>query len=471
MILIYKERPSRAYTTLVCMLGVAALTASLMASSIPLRDARYLLIAFCALTGGTLLYVKVPRVSAALPLASVFVFVAASFYGIGAAVPLAAAVALVSSLRLARAGRSLLCDSASAAAVTFCSLKALLWTSGIAALSPALITALAVMTYSLVRAAAESVPVSVYGPGAGGGFSSRLYLRAVGWSAVAYLIPSCAAVLAARIPQGSVLDASLALAAAGAAAYALYRIYRSNVSEAQPRAAEVASADAAAVTDSRALYAVFNYAAIGMAILSSKGKLLRVNRSMCNFLGYTESELICSSLQAITQQEDLGPALAGLKSVLKQHSDFLQIEVRHKRRGGERVWALWNVARFQDPENEEVYLILQLQDITERKQSEERLRYDAFHDPLTGLPNRALFTDHVKLTIARAQRHQGTRFAVLFCDLHRFKIIWKIACDRATRWRASAATSSPFWWKTSPTRTRRLPSPSASRTRSLPPST
>ena len=423
MILIYKERPSYAYTTIVCGLGVAALAASLVDSPVPLWDARFLLIVFCAMTAGTLLYVKVPRASAVVPLSSVFVLAAAIFYGVGAAVPLAAAVALVSSLRLSRGGRSLLCDTALAAAVTFCSVGALLWLGGGAAFGSLFFTGLAVVTYSLVQAAAESVPVSLYGPGAGGRFSLRLYLRALNWNAVAYLIPSSAAVLVARIPHGFVLDTSLALAATSAASYALYRVYRSNVFEGQPDGVEESSPDVAAVTDARALYSVFNYAAIGMAILSSKGKLLRVNRSMCNFLGYTESELMCSSLQAITQQEDLGPALAGLKSMLKQHSDFLQIEVRHKRRGGERVWALWNVARFQDPESEEVYLILQLQDITDRKQSEERLRYDAFHDPLTGLPNRALFTDHVKLTIARAQRNQGTRFAVLFCDLDRFKVI------------------------------------------------
>jgi diguanylate cyclase (GGDEF)-like protein len=109
--------------------------------------------------------------------------------------------------------------------------------------------------------------------------------------------------------------------------------------------------------------------------------------------------------------------------MLRQRSDFLQTEVRHQRRGGEHVWALWNVARFQDPRDDETYLVLQLQDVTERKQSEERLRHDAFHDPLTGLPNRALFTDHVKLTIARAKRVTTRRFAVLFCDLDRFKVI------------------------------------------------
>ena len=62
-------------------------------------------------------------------------------------------------------------------------------------------------------------------------------------------------------------------------------------------------------------------------------------------------------------------------------------------------------------------------DITERKQTEQQLRHIAFHDALTGLPNRSLFTDHLKLAVAAANRPGGHLFAVLFLDLDRFKVI------------------------------------------------
>jgi diguanylate cyclase (GGDEF)-like protein len=70
-----------------------------------------------------------------------------------------------------------------------------------------------------------------------------------------------------------------------------------------------------------------------------------------------------------------------------------------------------------------VHLIFQIQDITDRKRAEEQLLHDAFHDALTGLPNRTLFIDHLKLAIARMQRNPEQIFAVLFLDLDRFKII------------------------------------------------
>jgi diguanylate cyclase (GGDEF)-like protein len=62
-------------------------------------------------------------------------------------------------------------------------------------------------------------------------------------------------------------------------------------------------------------------------------------------------------------------------------------------------------------------------DITDRKNAEERLLRDAFYDKLTGLPNRALFMDHLNLAVERAKRRPDYHYAVLFLDLDRFKDI------------------------------------------------
>ncbi|HUG00225.1 MAG TPA: EAL domain-containing protein [Longimicrobiales bacterium] len=64
-----------------------------------------------------------------------------------------------------------------------------------------------------------------------------------------------------------------------------------------------------------------------------------------------------------------------------------------------------------------------LRDITARNAREQRLRHDSLHDPLTGLPNRALFLDRLEQAIKHGRRHEGAEFAVLFLDLDRFKIV------------------------------------------------
>ncbi|MET0624951.1 MAG: EAL domain-containing protein [Pyrinomonadaceae bacterium] len=422
MILTYTKQPARSYVLAAVATGLAALAVSLPASARLLLEARYLLLAFCALTAGTRLYIKVPYAANAVPLSAGFVLLTALLYGFPAAVPLAAAAAVVSSLRLSRNGSALLQDSAPAATATALAGFALVALTGAA--PPNLnvyAAALAALFFSFAQAATESAQLTAYGRGnAAPRAWPRAYLDALVWTFTSYLLTSALAVLAAQVPAGLALDALIGLAAACAAVDALYHAHRAG--SATPHAWPP-GAGLARFAGSHAFGAAFEHAAIGMAILSAKGKLLWVNRSLSAFLGYTESELMYSSLKGITHKDDLGPALAALKSMLRQRSDFLQTEVRHQRRGGELVWALWNVARFQDPGDDETYLVLQLQDITQRKQSEERLRHDAFHDPLTGLPNRALFTDHVKLTIARAKRVSTRRFAVLFCDLDRFKVI------------------------------------------------
>ena len=62
-------------------------------------------------------------------------------------------------------------------------------------------------------------------------------------------------------------------------------------------------------------------------------------------------------------------------------------------------------------------------DVTERKTAADRALHDALHDPLTRLPNRALFLDLVKRSFARARRREGYCFAVVFLDLDRFKAV------------------------------------------------
>lgn len=70
-------------------------------------------------------------------------------------------------------------------------------------------------------------------------------------------------------------------------------------------------------------------------------------------------------------------------------------------------------------------IVLTLRDINERKQAVEILRHHAFHDSLTNLPNRALFTEHLQQAVEQAKSNEDYTFAVLFLDLDRFTAIFR----------------------------------------------
>jgi diguanylate cyclase (GGDEF)-like protein/PAS domain S-box-containing protein len=71
----------------------------------------------------------------------------------------------------------------------------------------------------------------------------------------------------------------------------------------------------------------------------------------------------------------------------------------------------------------ETYQLVILRDITERKAAEAKLVHDAFHDSLTGLPNRVLFIDRLQQALNRISRHRDASLAVLFLDIDRFKLV------------------------------------------------
>ena len=167
----------------------------------------------------------------------------------------------------------------------------------------------------------------------------------------------------------------------------------------------------------------FNYAAIGMALVAPDGRWLQVNRALGQILGYTEEELLSTDFQRLTHPDDLDPARRAIAQLLADQMPVTQLEKRYVHRLGHAVWVSLSASLVRDAHGRQPRLIFQIQDITDRKRAEAQLLHDAFHDALTGLPNRTLFLDRLKLALARMQRHPDRMFAVLFLDFDRFKII------------------------------------------------
>ncbi len=97
-------------------------------------------------------------------------------------------------------------------------------------------------------------------------------------------------------------------------------------------------------------------------------------------------------------------------------------EKRYIRKNGSVVWAGLTVALKRDRDGRKLYDVSIVEDISARKEAEECIHYLANHDPLTGLPNRARFS-HLLNVACETARRERRRFAVLFVDLDRFKII------------------------------------------------
>jgi diguanylate cyclase (GGDEF)-like protein/PAS domain S-box-containing protein len=167
---------------------------------------------------------------------------------------------------------------------------------------------------------------------------------------------------------------------------------------------------------------VFLQAPIGMAIVDLLGTLLQVNDALCAIIGRSRGELVGARLETITDPADVANDVELRACLLAGELSSYQIEKRYRREDGGVVWVLVSVAAVCNADGEPLYIVKNVQDITDRKRAEAELAHTALHDPLTDLPNRILFTDRLRGALARAERRPGS-VAVLYVDLDGFKSI------------------------------------------------
>jgi len=142
-------------------------------------------------------------------------------------------------------------------------------------------------------------------------------------------------------------------------------------------------------------------------------------------LGFSESEIGDSPDEwfARVHPDDVAQLRADIDAHRLGATPSIEHEHRMRCKGGEYRWMLARGVAVRDASGGATRIAGSQTDITERKVATDRLMHDAFHDALTGLPNRALFMDRLGRLMERARRHSGHQFAVLFLDLDRFKVV------------------------------------------------
>jgi len=167
----------------------------------------------------------------------------------------------------------------------------------------------------------------------------------------------------------------------------------------------------------------FDYAAVGMALISSSGKVIKINRALWKILGFTNDEISGKAFAQMVFEADKELFFQNLAIVAEGKVDYRQTEIRVVNKEKRQLWAIWNVSVIKDKVNDSDQFIFQLQDISDRKEAEDQLAHGALHDSLTNMPNRVLFLDRLALAFKRAERHFNNQFAVLYIDFDRFKLI------------------------------------------------
>jgi diguanylate cyclase (GGDEF)-like protein/PAS domain S-box-containing protein len=163
-------------------------------------------------------------------------------------------------------------------------------------------------------------------------------------------------------------------------------------------------------------------AAIGVAHLAADGRLLHASQWLCELLGYTRDEMLALDFRQVSHPEDSELAEPQRAALREGRVPSFQLEQRFRRKDGSSVWVGLINSLKRSPAGEALFEISMVQDISARRQADERIKYLATHDGLTGLPNRLMFGQLLSHALESARRYER-RLAVLFIDLDRFKII------------------------------------------------
>jgi diguanylate cyclase (GGDEF)-like protein/PAS domain S-box-containing protein len=166
---------------------------------------------------------------------------------------------------------------------------------------------------------------------------------------------------------------------------------------------------------------VFESALEGIMVTDRNAKIERVNQAFTRLTGYSQDEVVGRNPSLLNSGHQDAAFYEGLWRALKTNGHW-QGEIWNRRKNGELYLEYLTITGIRDNEGAISHYAGIFSDITQRRQTEERLRFLATHDVLTGLANRVLFEERLERAILHAQRGQR-KFAVMYLDLDRFKLV------------------------------------------------
>jgi diguanylate cyclase (GGDEF)-like protein/PAS domain S-box-containing protein len=166
----------------------------------------------------------------------------------------------------------------------------------------------------------------------------------------------------------------------------------------------------------------FDDAPIGMAITEPGGRFVQANAALAELLQLDLPTLLGLSIHDVTHPDDVETGRLNRLALLTGGTTIHRYETRFVDGSGSVVGVLHSSSVLPGADGLPQHLVDHIENITDRKAFEAHLRHQALHDPLTGLPNRALLVDRLEHALGASARSQAT-IAVIFLDLDRFKII------------------------------------------------
>jgi diguanylate cyclase (GGDEF)-like protein/PAS domain S-box-containing protein len=431
-----RSNKSQLFLWLVVAAGLSVL--GYTAWHLPLHrlDVRFLLLALATVCIGSRLSIQIPRVKAHISVSDTFIFLTLLMFGGEAAILLATVEALCSSVRISTRTQIHLFNASVMACSTFLTVWALRLCFGETVwhdvYSANYLIALCVM--AVVQYLSNSVLVATSAALKAGEPVWITWRKNFLWTSLTYFGGASAAGIIARFIGNVGFFAFSATIPIIAIVYFTYWTYMKNVESAAAQAEQarrhVEELNRHIVEQQRISKALleteahfrnaFDYAAIGMALVSPQGAWLRVNRSLCELVGHSEEELLRSNFQTITHADDVGNDLANLYRLIQGETPTCQVEKRYVHKLGQVVWAMNSVSLVRDSEDNPAHFIFQIQDISERKRAESALQSLSLVDELTGLYNRRGFLAVTEQYLESFQRSDNG-LVVLYADLDGLK--------------------------------------------------